>query len=146
MEIEKEPRPPKFNLSLLDRTRVSKSAVGGRCTAPAHTFGSRHVRHLIKKRVESAQWAVVKTATTNNGPKGPFGFIKRTLGLPALQSYVGLKKVQDRMANWFAWLLTSAKLGLKGAKASKRGSQQRIISPNSPAFPPVTNLPPRSGH
>lgn len=52
----------------------------------------RHMRHLIKKRAESAhgQWLRQRRQTV---PEGVFGFIKRTMGFERF-SLRGLKKVQ----------------------------------------------------
>jgi transposase len=52
----------------------------------------RHMRHLIKKRAESAhgQWLRQRRQTV---PEGAFGFIKRTMGFERF-SLRGLKKVQ----------------------------------------------------
>lgn len=71
-------------------TRVSKSAVQKMHT-PAQRL-VRHVRHLIKKRVESAhgQWLRGRRQIM---AEGAFGFIKRTLGFQRF-SLRGLKKVQ----------------------------------------------------
>ena len=71
-------------------TRVSESAV-----EKMHTPGQRlvrHVRHLIKKRVESAhgQWLRERRQIM---AEGAFGFIKRTLGFQRF-SLRGLKNVQ----------------------------------------------------
>jgi hypothetical protein len=74
-------------------TRVSKSAAEKMHT-PAQRL-VRHVRHLVKKRVESAhgQWLRHRRQIM---AEGAFGFIKRTLGFQRF-SLRGLKKVQ---AEW----------------------------------------------
>jgi len=71
-------------------TRVSKSPVGKMHT-PAQRL-VRHVRHLIKKRAESAhgQWLRHRRQTV---AEGAFAFIRRTLGF-ARFNLRGLKKVQ----------------------------------------------------
>jgi DDE family transposase len=71
-------------------TRVSKSPAK-KMQSPAQRL-VRHVRHLVKKRIESAhgQWVRRRRQIM---AESAFGFIKRTLGFQRF-SLRGLKKVQ----------------------------------------------------
>ena len=71
-------------------TQVAKSPVQNKHTRTQRLV--RHVRHLIKKRAESAhgQWLRHRRQTV---AEGAFGFIRRTLGFERF-NLRGLKKVQ----------------------------------------------------